>query len=112
MIGDWRKLRNEELHNLYYSPDTISYNQLYKNEIRRAYNTHQGEDCILGYGRKMKTTRYQGESNGRALKQFLKGGTLKQFLEKWAEVVWTGFIWLRTPQIMQTAEGRAGYQMN
>jgi hypothetical protein len=23
MVGDWRKLHNEELHNLYLSPDTI-----------------------------------------------------------------------------------------
>jgi hypothetical protein len=41
IIGGWRKLRNEELHNLYSSPDIIK-NQVKEDEIGRAYNMQEG----------------------------------------------------------------------
>jgi hypothetical protein len=47
VTGDWRKLYNEELLNLYSSPN-INYNdQVKENEMRTTCNTNGGEEeCI------------------------------------------------------------------
>jgi hypothetical protein len=51
VTGDWRKLHNEELHNLYSSPDRIN----------KSRSTNGGEDeCIQGIGgevRRKETTK-------------------------------------------------------
>jgi hypothetical protein len=45
------KLHNEELHNLYYSPDIIR--QFKANEMGGAYGTHgRGEKSVQGFGGK------------------------------------------------------------
>jgi hypothetical protein len=58
VTGDWRKLHNEELHNLYSSPDIIS--QVKANEVSGACSTHgRGEKSVQGFGgkaRRKKTT--------------------------------------------------------
>jgi hypothetical protein len=58
VTGEWRKLHNEELHNLYSSPDIIS--QVKANEVGGAYGTHgRGEKSVHGFGgkaRKKETT--------------------------------------------------------
>jgi hypothetical protein len=42
--GDWKKLHNEELHNLYSSPNII---RMIDSRIARACNTNEGEEeCI------------------------------------------------------------------
>jgi hypothetical protein len=44
VTGDWRKLQNEELHNLYSSPNI---NQIKEDEMGRACSTNGGEEeCI------------------------------------------------------------------
>jgi hypothetical protein len=44
VIGGWRKLHNEELHNLYFSPSTI---RMIEGEMGRACNMKGGEEeCI------------------------------------------------------------------
>jgi hypothetical protein len=40
VIGGWRKLHNEELHNLYSSPSTIRMFQVKKDEMVRECSTH------------------------------------------------------------------------
>jgi hypothetical protein len=45
--GEWRKLRNEELNNLYCSLNIVSGDQFKKNAMGGARSTHGGEkSCI------------------------------------------------------------------
>jgi hypothetical protein len=44
VIGGWRKLRNEELHNLYYSPSII---MMTKDYIGRACSTYGREQAFI-----------------------------------------------------------------
>jgi hypothetical protein len=59
VTGEWRKLHNEELHNLYSSPDIIR--QVKVNEVGGAHGTHgRGEKIVQGFGGKAQrkeTTR-------------------------------------------------------
>jgi hypothetical protein len=59
VTGEWRKLHNEELHNLYSSPDIIR--QVKANEVGGACGTHgRGEKSVQGFSgkaRRKKTTR-------------------------------------------------------
>jgi hypothetical protein len=53
VMGEWRKLHNEELHNLYSSPDIIS--QVKVNEVGGACGTHgRGEKSVQGFGEKAR----------------------------------------------------------
>jgi hypothetical protein len=53
VTGEWRKLHNEELHNLYSSPDMIR--QVKANEVGRACSTHgRGEKSVQGFGGKAR----------------------------------------------------------
>jgi hypothetical protein len=50
-MGEWRKLHNEELHNLYSSPDIIR--QVKANEVGRTCGMHErGEKSVQGFGGK------------------------------------------------------------
>jgi hypothetical protein len=59
VTGEWRKLHNEELHNLYSSPRIIR--QVKANEVGGACDTHgNGEKNVQGFGgkaRRKETTR-------------------------------------------------------
>jgi hypothetical protein len=47
VTGVWRKLHNEELHNLYSSPNIIFNDQVKEDEMGRACSTNGGdEECI------------------------------------------------------------------
>jgi hypothetical protein len=47
VTGDWRKLHNEELHNLYSSPDIIRMIKSRRMRLGRACSTNGGdEECI------------------------------------------------------------------
>jgi hypothetical protein len=51
VMGEWRKLHNEELHNLYSSPDIIR--QVKANEVGEACGTHgKVEKSVQGFGGK------------------------------------------------------------
>jgi hypothetical protein len=51
VTGEWRKLHNEELHNLYSSPDIIR--QVKANEVGGACGTHgRGKKSVQGFGGK------------------------------------------------------------
>jgi hypothetical protein len=53
VTGEWRKLHNEELHNLYSSPDIIR--QVKANEVGGVCSTHRrGEKSVQGFGEKAR----------------------------------------------------------
>jgi hypothetical protein len=53
VTGEWRKLHNEELHNLYSSPDIIR--QVKANKLGGACGTHgRGEKSVQGFGGKAR----------------------------------------------------------
>jgi hypothetical protein len=58
VMGEWRKLHNEELHNLYSSPDIVR--QVKANEVGGACSTYgSGEKSVQGFsgkGRRKETT--------------------------------------------------------
>jgi hypothetical protein len=52
VAGDWRRLHNEELHNLYTSPNIISMMLSRVGEIGGICSTHgRDEKCIQSFGR-------------------------------------------------------------
>jgi hypothetical protein len=59
VTGEWRKLHNEELHNLYSYPNIIR--QIESRRMSRACGTHgRGEKSVQGFGgkaRRKETTR-------------------------------------------------------
>jgi hypothetical protein len=78
IIGCWRKMHNEELHNLYSSPNIIMQNDQAKEvEMCRACTTHEEENCTLNFGGKAgrnQTGRKDLDIGGRII--------IKQILEK------------------------------
>jgi hypothetical protein len=53
VTGEWMKLHNEELHNLYSSP--VKSSQVKANEVGGACGTHgRGEKCVQGFGGKAR----------------------------------------------------------
>jgi hypothetical protein len=62
VTGEWRKLHNEELHNLYSSPDIIR--QVKANEVGGACGTHGGgEKSVQGFGGKARRNETTGKTN-------------------------------------------------
>jgi hypothetical protein len=54
MVGDWRRLHNEELHNLYTSPDTIRVIKSRRVKMGRAHTTHGRDNkCIKNFDQKI-----------------------------------------------------------
>jgi hypothetical protein len=57
--GEWRKLHNEELHNLYSSPDIIRK----VNEVGGACGTRgRGEKSVQGFGGKARKKETTGKT--------------------------------------------------
>jgi hypothetical protein len=53
VTGEWSKLHNEELHNMYSSPDIIR--QVKANKVGEACSTHErGEKSVHGFGGKAR----------------------------------------------------------
>jgi hypothetical protein len=50
MVGGWRKLHNEERHNLYSSPNITTMLKAKEDEMGRKCSTYGGkEDCIYDF---------------------------------------------------------------
>jgi len=55
VTGEWRKLHNEELRNLYSSPNIIKQIKINENEVGRTCGTHgRGEESLQGFGGKAR----------------------------------------------------------
>jgi hypothetical protein len=53
VVGGWRRLHNEELHNLYTSPNIIGGDQIKEDDMGGECSTHEGDGkCIQDFGRK------------------------------------------------------------
>ena len=51
VTGGWRKLHNEELNDLYCSPNNVGGDQVEKNEMGGACSAYGGKErCIQGFG--------------------------------------------------------------
>jgi muramidase (phage lysozyme) len=48
-VTGWRKLHNEQLHNLYSSPSIIKSDQVKKEEMCGACSTKGGRGMLIGY---------------------------------------------------------------
>jgi hypothetical protein len=86
-MGGWRKLQNEELHNLHSSPSIIR--MIKSRRIRLAEHVVRTEE-------KMNAYRYLVEKKGKRPLGRLGRLVLNWILEKQDGVIWTGFICLRT----------------
>jgi hypothetical protein len=63
VTGEWRKLHNEELHNLYSSPDIIRQSQVKANEVGGACGTHgRGKKSVQGFGGKARRKETTGKT--------------------------------------------------
>jgi hypothetical protein len=92
VTGEWRKLHNEELHNLYSSPDIIR--QVKPRRMRWA-----GHVARMGEERKMCTGFWWERPKERDhLKDQGVGGKMRSewILGRLACGVWIAFDWLRT----------------
>jgi hypothetical protein len=66
VMGEWRKLHNEELHNLYSSTDIIRQVKSKANEVGRACRTHgRGENVFKVLMGKPKGKRPLGRPRRR-----------------------------------------------
>jgi hypothetical protein len=63
VTGEWRKLHNEELRNLYSSPDIIRQVKVKANEVGGTCGTHgRGEKSIQGFGGKAQRKETTGKT--------------------------------------------------
>jgi hypothetical protein len=61
VVGEWRKLHSEELHNLYSSPDIIR--QVKVNEVGGACGMHgRGKKSVQGFGGKAQRNETTGKT--------------------------------------------------
>jgi hypothetical protein len=82
--GEWRKLHNEELHDLYSSPSVI---RIIKSR-RMRWAGH-----VARMGRKGTLIDYWWESQREG--EHKEDQDVGWILERWDGVMWTGLIWLR-----------------
>ena len=98
VTGKWRKLRNEELKDLYSSPNILGMIKFEKNELGvdhvASMEERGGMHKVLVGKAEGKRPLGDQEADGRII--------LRWILRKWEGVVGTGWSWLR----IGTGDGR------
>jgi hypothetical protein len=83
VTGEWRKLHNEELRDLYSSPSIIRINK----SRRMRWTGH-----VARLGEKRNAYRLLvGKPEGKRP----LGRPRRRWVERWDGVMWTGLVWLR-----------------
>jgi hypothetical protein len=90
VTGDWRKLHNEELRDLYSSPSIIRM-------IKSRRMKWEGQVAQMGEKRNAYRLLVVKPEGKRPLGDQDVGGwiILGWILERWDGVMWTGLVWLR-----------------
>jgi hypothetical protein len=93
IVGGWRKVHNEELHNLYSSPNTVriikSRRMIWAGHIVRVGEKRHAYRVLVG---KPEGTRPLGRP-GPMWEDYIKMDLRET---GWGDnVIWTGLIWLR-----------------
>jgi len=99
VTGEWRKLHNEELSDLYSLPSVVRV-------VKSRRMRWVGHVARMGQGRvvhRVLVGRPEGKRPlGRPRRRW--GIILRWIFRKWAGVVRTGWIWLRIGQVAGTCE--------
>jgi hypothetical protein len=90
MTGEWRKLHNEELRDLYSSPSIIRI--IKSRRVRWA-----GHVARMGKRNayRLLVGKPEGKKSlGRPRRRWVNN--IRMNLERWDGMMWTGLVWLRT----------------
>jgi hypothetical protein len=85
MMGPWRKLHNEDLHDLYSSPNIVRNDEVKENEVGMACSRH-------GHKRNTYTT-FVGESEGKRPLRRLRHKLEDNIKIDHRETEWDGMDW-------------------
>jgi hypothetical protein len=90
VTGEWRRLHNEELNDMYSSPNIIRM-------IKSRRMRWAGHVARMGEGRgAYRVLDWRPSGRDHSEDPSLDGRIiLKYIFKKWDEVAWTGLIWLR-----------------
>jgi hypothetical protein len=92
VTGEWRKLHNEELRDVYSSPSIITRRIIKSMRMRWAGHVERMGDKTKAY--RLLVGNPEGKSPlGRPRRRW--GIILGWILERWDGVMWTGLVWLR-----------------
>ena len=87
---EWRKLHNEELNDLYCSPNIVRVIKIEKNEMGKECSTYGERRGVCG--------GLVGKPEGRRpiVRSRLDGRIILRWISsQWGAGIWTGLIWLR-----------------
>jgi hypothetical protein len=91
VTGEWRKLHNEELRDLYSSPSII---RIIRPRIRWARHVARMGEKRNAY--RLLVGKPEGKrSLERPRRRCVDNTVLRLILERWDWVMWTGLVWLR-----------------